>query len=296
MRRLDDRTLEHVAELVCGGGQGYGNVPGRYRTAGEIWSFFSVAGVNPPPFSGTRKWWALDVLRQLNRGSRGDPVPEGIEKVLLRLVDTREYVDCREKLPAVKDRLNGILVADGVQIDWHSHARQFVVSELEPDQWAAAMEQLAGPEALAQIRSTQSDSASSLLDHLQLHPLIKEVSAGLYRDAHYAQAILEAFKAVNNLVKEKARRSHLDGRDLMAKVFRKEAPILKLTPLATASDRDEQEGFMLLFMGAMAGIRNPKAHDNVPQPDPQRALEYLAFASLLCRRVDESALGEPPDG
>jgi uncharacterized protein (TIGR02391 family) len=290
MRRLDDRTLEHVAELVCGGGQGYENVPGRYRTAGQIWSFFSAAGVDPPAFSGTRKWWTLDVLRELNGGAEGRALPNGIESVLLRLVDLREYVDCREKLPAVKDRLNSILVADGVQIDWHPHAREFMVSELEADQWAAAMEQLAGPQALAEIQSTQSESASSLLDHLQLHPLVKEVSGPLYRDGHYAQAILEAFKALNSHVKTKARRPDLDGRDLMAKAFRKESPILRLTPLATQSDMDEQDGFMLIFMGAMAGIRNPKAHDNVSQPDQHRALEYLALASLLCRRVDESTL------
>jgi len=296
MRRLDDRTLEAVAELICGGGQGYENTPGRYRTASEIWRFLSAAGIDPPPFSGTRKWWTLDVLRELNRGSEGYVVPEGIEEVLLRLVDTREYADRRETLPAVKERLNSILIADGVQIDWHPHAHQFVVIELEPDEWAAAMEQLAGPEALARIESAQSDSASSLLDHLQLHPLVKEVSGALYRDGHYAQAIFEAFKAVNNLVKGKAGRSDLDGRDLMAKVFRKEAPILKLAPLVTQSDMDEQEGFMFLFMGAMAGIRNPKAHDNVPQPDQHRALEYLALASLLCRRVDESTLGEGAPG
>lgn len=296
MRRLDDRTLENVAELICGPSPGYDNVPGPYRSASQIRRFLSAAGVDPPPFSGTRKWWALDVLRQLNRGSPSYAVPEGIEKVLLRLLDTREYLDCREKLPAVKDRLNSILVPDGVQIDWHPHAREFMVRELEPDQWAAAMEQLAGPEALAQMRSTQPDGASSLLDHLQLHPLVKEVSGGLYRDAHYAQAILEAFKAVNNLVKKKARRSDLDGRDLMARVFRKKEPILRLTPLATQSNMDEQEGFMLLFMGAMAGIRNPKAHDNVSQPDQHRALEYLALASLLCRRVDESTLEEGAQG
>lgn len=296
MRRLDDRTLENVAELICGPSPGYDNVPGPYRSASQIRRFLSAAGVDPPPFSGTRKWWTLDVLSQLNRGSRGEPVPEGIEKVLLRLVDTREYLDCREKLPAVKDRLNSILIADGLQIDWHPHMRDFVLIELDPDQWAAVMEQLAGPEALAQIQSTQSDSASLLLDHLQLHPLVKEVSASLYRDGHYAQAILEAFKAVNSHVKTKTRRPDLDGRDLMAKAFRKEAPILRLTPLATQSDMDEQEGFMFLFMGAMAGIRNPKAHDNVSQPDQHRALEYLALASLLCRRVDESTLEEAAHG
>jgi uncharacterized protein (TIGR02391 family) len=294
MRRLDDRTLENVAEVICGGGPGYENVPGPYRTGADIHRFLSAAEVDPPPFSGTRKWWTLEVLRQLNRGADGDAVPEGIERVLLRLVDAHEYVDSLEALPAVKDRLNSILIADGVQIEWHPHARQFVLTELPPDKWAAAMEQLAGPEALAQKQPMQADNACSLFDQLQLHPLIKEVSGGLYRDGHYAQAILEAFKAVNNLVKRKAGRADLDGRDLMAKAFRKEAPILKLAPLTTQSDMDEQEGFMLLFMGAMVGIRNPKAHEIVSQANPNRALEYLAFASLLCHRVDESTVEEAP--
>jgi hypothetical protein len=33
-----------------------------------------------------------------------------------------------------------------------------------------------------------------------------------------------------------------------------------------------------LFMGAMLGICDPRAHDDIQQDDPQRALEYLAFA------------------
>jgi len=253
----------------------------------------SAAGVDPPPFSGTRKWWTLEVLRQLNLDGDGDAaVPQGIERVLLRLVDEHEYVDSLETLPAVMHRLNSILVADGVQIQWHPHAREYFLRELPPDEWAAAVEQLVGPDALAQRQPAQPGNACSPFEQLQLHPLIKEVSEGLYRDGHYAQAILEAFKAVNNRVKEKAGRADLDGRDLMSKAFRKDAPILKLVPLATQSDIDEQEGFMLLFMGAMVGIRNPKAHEIVSQANPNRALEYLAFASLLCYRVDESTPGE----
>jgi uncharacterized protein (TIGR02391 family) len=196
-------------------------------------------------------------------------------------------LDNLEALPAVKDRLNRILVTDGVQIDWHRYAQEYFLRELPPEEWAAAVEQLVGPDALAQ----QPSNACSLFDQLRMHPLIKEVSGRLYRDGYYAQAIFEAFKAVNNRVKEKAGRADLDGKDLMAKAFRKEAPILRLAPLSTQSDMDEQEGFMLLFLGAMVGIRNPKAHEMVSQTDPDRALEYLAFASLLCRRVDESTGG-----
>lgn len=292
MRRADDRTLERVAEVICGGGPGCENAPGPYRTGAEIHRFLSAAGVDPPPFSGTRKWWTLEVLRQLNIEEDGDVVPQGIERVSLRLMDEHEYMDSLETFPAVRDRLNSILVADGVQIEWHPGAQEYFLRALPPDEWATAVEQLVGPDALAQRKIAPPGNACSLFEQLQLHPLIKEVSGGLYRDGHYAQAILEAFKAINNLVKRKAGRPDLDGRDLMAKALRKEAPILKLAPLATQSDMDEQEGFMLLFMGAMVGIRNPKAHEIVSQANPNRALEYLAFASLLCHRVDESTVEE----
>jgi uncharacterized protein (TIGR02391 family) len=54
----------------------------------------------------------------------------------------------------------------------------------------------------------------------------------------------------------------------------------------TQSEKDEQEGFMYLFMGAMQGIRNPKAHKEIVQNDPFITLEYLGFASFLLKRID----------
>ena len=55
---------------------------------------------------------------------------------------------------------------------------------------------------------------------------------------------------------------------------------------AGRNGQDEREGFLALFRGAMLGIRNPKAHELFTLEDPQRALEYLGFASLLHRRLD----------
>lgn len=124
---------------------------------------------------------------------------------------------------------------------------------------------------------------------MQLHPKVIEVSKSLFETGHYAQAIFEAFKAVNNLVKEKSGLS-LNGKDLMAKVFREEDPIIKLNELKSKSEKDEQEGFKFPFMGAMVGIRNPKAHNSVTQTDPYRTLEYLGLASLLMRRIEEGQL------
>jgi len=130
---------------------------------------------------------------------------------------------------------------------------------------------------------------SYLFDRMQLHPRIRRVSKSLFNSGHYAEAIFAAFKAVNNFTKKKAELS-IDGKDLMAKTFNKDKPIIKLNKLSNQSEQDEQEGFMFLFMGAMVEIRNPKAHEDIRQIDPYKALEYLSFASLLMRRATEGKL------
>jgi uncharacterized protein (TIGR02391 family) len=56
------------------------------------------------------------------------------------------------------------------------------------------------------------------------------------------------------------------------------------------SGKDEQEGFGALFRGSMLGVRNPRAHDLFRTQDPQQALEYLGFASLLHRQLDSATV------
>jgi uncharacterized protein (TIGR02391 family) len=123
-----------------------------------------------------------------------------------------------------------------------------------------------------------------------LHALIKQVSGDLYVDRHYDQAIFEAFKAVEVRVRQM---SGLDasGRDLMATAFGDNKRIVVRGHVGR-SGSDEQEGWKLIFMGAMQGIRNPKGHEQAGQMDAEVALEYLTFASLLMRKLDEGA-GRP---
>jgi uncharacterized protein (TIGR02391 family) len=137
-----------------------------------------------------------------------------------------------------------------------------------------------------------------IFDSVQLHPLVAQASERLFKDGHYSQAIFEAYKTLNNFVKEKSGRLDLDGKDLMTKVFGFKyegckilsSPVLQLNELSSQSDIDEQEGFKFLLMGAMIGIRNPKAHESVTQSDPFRTLEYLALASLLIKKVEEAKI------
>lgn len=132
-------------------------------------------------------------------------------------------------------------------------------------------------------------STSSEEKNLHLHQEIEKVSKRLFDDGHYAQSIFEAFKHVNNLVKHKSGAAELDGKSLMLTAFSVKQPLLKLNKLQTMSEKDEQEGFMHLFAGAIQGIRNPKGHETIVQNDKERAIHYLIFASLLCHKLDEAS-------
>jgi uncharacterized protein (TIGR02391 family) len=77
----------------------------------------------------------------------------------------------------------------------------------------------------------------------------------------------------------------------MARAFDEKNPLINVAVESGRSGEDEQRGFKFLFMGATVGIRNPKGHELVRQEDPQRALEYLAFASVLMRRLDDASSG-----
>ena len=118
-----------------------------------------------------------------------------------------------------------------------------------------------------------------------LHPLVQKTASELYLNGHYRQAILDTYIALVETVKTKSGKSKLDNTPLMQTVFSANKPILKVS-----NDPDEQIGFMWLFTGAVMGIRNPKAHRLIEQNDPQRALEWLSFASVLLRVLDDAQI------
>ena len=70
-------------------------------------------------------------------------------------------------------------------------------------------------------------------------------------------------------------------------VFSKNKPILAINKMKDKTDWDEQEGMMHLLMGAVLAIRNPRAH-GLFADDPESALEYIGFISMLAKRVDRA--------
>ena len=113
MNTIDDSTLEVIAELVCGSGEGGGGgyqSPGPYRTKGEINSFFSRAGVNPQGLSSTRKWYALESLQAING-------TDALRRTLLRLASPREYPRDLQMAREVIDYLNNLLRVEGLEVE-----------------------------------------------------------------------------------------------------------------------------------------------------------------------------------
>ena len=120
-----------------------------------------------------------------------------------------------------------------------------------------------------------------------LHPAVAEASADLFADGHFSRAVSEAFKSIEVRVRDLLG-SETSGTKLMDEAFGGKAPRLNVSLHEGRSGQDEQAGFHAIFRGAMLGIRNPRAHELAVDQDAQEALEYLALASLLHRRLDSS--------
>jgi uncharacterized protein (TIGR02391 family) len=131
----------------------------------------------------------------------------------------------------------------------------------------------------------EDDGSTHPFDQRNIHPSIGKVALKLFNNGHYAQATFEAFKYLDNSVKRLSgiRES---GFKLMMAAFTETNPKIRLTPLTTESEVDEQLGYRHIFAGAMSAIRNPRGHDNMTDPI-DRCLDHLSFASVLLRRLED---------
>ena len=122
-----------------------------------------------------------------------------------------------------------------------------------------------------------------------LHERVVKTAKGRFDAGHYADAVEAALKELNSVMKDLVKKvtgKELDGADLMHQALSPKSPIIVLDDMTTESGRSQQMGYMEIFAGAMTGIRNPKAHENLTITK-ERALHHLFLASLLFNRLDE---------
>ena len=142
-------------------------------------------------------------------------------------------------------------------------------------------------EKITDLGETPAGKALKALGELEIHPEIERAVAKLFRDGHYANAVEDACKVLDGLVKIRSGRNDISGTELMQNVFSPKNPVLKFSDLQTQTEQSEQQGMMFLYAGAMLALRNPRAHEII-EDDPEKALEYIAFLSLLAKSLDKA--------
>ena len=122
-----------------------------------------------------------------------------------------------------------------------------------------------------------------------LHPEIARHALQQYNNGHLREAVLNSIIAVFDLIRKKTGLRD-DGDKLIGKAFSLRDPYLILSEIDNESGKNDQKGFMQIYKGSFQGIRNPKAHSLTNDLTKLKAAQYLVFASLLARRVDEATV------
>lgn len=122
-----------------------------------------------------------------------------------------------------------------------------------------------------------------------LHVDVRAVAERYVASGSIEVGIFEAFKAVNNRVKDMTGLD-TDGAVLMNRAFSETDPIIVLADVSTRTGKNIQSGFRFLFAGAAQGLRNPDAHEQFRPLDAEEGFEALAFASMLMRRLDQATV------
>ncbi|WP_436789639.1 TIGR02391 family protein [Yinghuangia sp. YIM S10712] len=126
-----------------------------------------------------------------------------------------------------------------------------------------------------------------------VHSDIEKAAGQLYADAHYSDAVLRAFKVVEHRVQQVTGSDEI-GQRLMNSAFGGTSPKLDIARTPGPSSGGERDGYRMLYIGAMVGIRNVRAHGEHSLDDADEARDAISFASLLMRRIDW-AVSRPAD-
>lgn len=240
--------------------------------------------------------WKPTTLAQLTNTVEWNNQSEVVDA--LKRLHKQGYIELRKfgKRPGSSGPYTGndehFFYLDGFEIKIAPDGRPHL-EELEQAKSAEAV--ATAPVPVAEVFSKK------VMDWSLIHPSITAIAKRRFDDGHFADAVESALKEVNKRVKDHVKAqtgNELDGADLMCNAFSLKRPVITLADLTTETGKSIQQGYMQMFAGAMTGIRNPKAHENVIIDDG-RAIHFLFVASLLMYKLDEVSIppiprSEPP--
>jgi hypothetical protein len=114
----DKATLEVLADFICGDDEKFPI----YRSSSYLTRFFQNINIDKIHDGSTRKWWVLETLENLSL--------EEVERVILRLVDIREYKGDQEFWRKAVDAMRGILLMEDFEIEFNGKEPVLINHEL----------------------------------------------------------------------------------------------------------------------------------------------------------------------
>lgn len=125
-----------------------------------------------------------------------------------------------------------------------------------------------------------------------LYPRVRLLAQNRFENNHFADSVSVCLREINSIVKgcvKEAINLELDGAPLMTRAFSPNNPIIQFADITTENGRNIQLGYMKIFGGAMIGIRNPKAHENL-NPDQSKTIHLLFIASFMFLKLQEAGV------
>ena len=222
---------------------------------------------------------------------------EEIKELIIYLIDKSGVVNIRDKdYKLMHEELRNFVYDNNYDnsYEWQLISQNLIyttkeyLSKEEANNILRAIEGLQRKEL--KNRQLSKDDISFLNS---LNSQILSVVEQPYLTNQYATAIENAFKEIDHrLIKLYKKYKNIDdnGVSLMRAIFNPEKDdkrLLTFESLETKSGKNVQEGYMQIFAGAMQGIRNPKAHENMTATK-ESAKDRITLASLLMKKIDEA--------
>ena len=111
---MDERTLDKIAELICGNGEQYPV----YRSSSNLTAFFARAGLHRFVHDGsTRQRWVLECLKICSR--------DELANLLKRLASPLEYGGNKEQIAQAIKAINEATYVEGFRIRFDGIAPRF---------------------------------------------------------------------------------------------------------------------------------------------------------------------------
>lgn len=107
-----------------------------------------------------------------------------------------------------------------------------------------------------------------------------------YLNEQYSNSVLDGIQFLSDLIREMSGEDG-DGYNLMGRVFNTKNPKIKVNKLRTTTEKDIQNGVMLILQGFYRAIRNQRVHEKKIDSE-QEAFEIILFLNHILRIVDQS--------